>query len=96
MEKSETMAIYHFLLWQSQVEPHFHEIDKLMSSYWKQLPTKEALRIANVLKRTVVTFSDAEGIGLQAGDSRVVEKYYWKCRRAYLSEIENLPQSLAG
>ena len=86
MDTLEVDAIRHFFSWQKLIEPHFNEIDRLMSTYYKSLPSGEAFRVANTLQRVVKAFQRQDGTELNDGDSRIVVAYYYKCSRAYRKE----------
>lgn len=93
MNMSEIMAIKHFCAWKSLTDPHFEEIDNLMCDYWKKLPLDECFPVYMTLNRIVRTFKHEEEADLHDGDSLILERYYYKCRRAHFRNKEKLRRS---
>lgn len=81
---AEFAAIKYFCLRQSLNDPHFHDVDVLMGSYYQNIPWEKASAIIPALSRVVDVFSNKPGAKLEKGDSLIMERYYRICRRAYL------------
>lgn len=67
-------------------EPHFAEIDKLMSTYYKELPYKDAENIANVINN----FNKGN---ITYDQCKVLEKYYNDTRVHYYGQKNDLTKT---
>lgn len=90
---AEFAAIKYFCLRQSLNDPHFHDVDVLMGSYYQNIPWEKASAIIPALSRVIDVFSNKPGAKLEKGDSLIMERYYRICRRAYLRKGEQRKES---
>lgn len=67
-------------------EPNFDAIDKMMGTYYQQLPFEQGARVAQALNRVVGVFQNRPGVYLVPGDAEVLDAYYQQTRKAFYEQ----------
>lgn len=69
-----------------KTEPHWNEIDQMMSTYWKTMPFEKGGPVVQTLSRVVDVFKGVPGAKLLPQDKEVLNEYYQECKKAFYSK----------
>lgn len=69
-----------------KTEPHWNEIDQMMSTYWKTMPFEKGGPVVQTLNRVVEVFKGVPGARLLPQDKEVLNEYYQECKKAFYSK----------